>query len=248
MLDVHPPHEAVHTWKDFFIHIATIVIGLLIAIGLEQTVEYFHHRDQVKDAHQLLAEEMDHNREILKQALYSIRMHEQYLFTDLPVIERIRTHSVAPTDIVVLWHPHPSFEDSAWNAIHGADASSLIPYEELRDYGIVYTLQHEYYTVDADMTYDLMGAGTAIYHSPADRFNYASASAIPHDWAYGVAGEANAHAAFENQAPNATQLTRLTPTEVDRLQTAVQHAILVDDTLIARLIQLQSRYDKFAGK
>jgi hypothetical protein len=24
MLDVYPPHEAAHTWKDFFIHIATI--------------------------------------------------------------------------------------------------------------------------------------------------------------------------------------------------------------------------------
>ncbi len=38
MLDVHPPHKAAHTFKDFFIHIATIVIGLLIAVGLEQTV------------------------------------------------------------------------------------------------------------------------------------------------------------------------------------------------------------------
>jgi hypothetical protein len=50
MLDVHAPHESVHTWKDFFIHIATIVIGLLIAIGLEQTVEFFHHRHQVAEA------------------------------------------------------------------------------------------------------------------------------------------------------------------------------------------------------
>ena len=39
MLDVHPPQSATHTWKDFFIHIATICIGLLIAVGLEQTVE-----------------------------------------------------------------------------------------------------------------------------------------------------------------------------------------------------------------
>ena len=39
MLDVHPPHEAAHTWKDFFIHIATIVVGLLIAVSFEQTVE-----------------------------------------------------------------------------------------------------------------------------------------------------------------------------------------------------------------
>ncbi len=44
MLDVHPPHEAAHTWKDFFIHVGTICVGLLIAIGLEQTVEFFHHR------------------------------------------------------------------------------------------------------------------------------------------------------------------------------------------------------------
>ncbi len=27
MLDVHPPHEAAHTWKDFFLHVATIVGG-----------------------------------------------------------------------------------------------------------------------------------------------------------------------------------------------------------------------------
>jgi hypothetical protein len=46
MLDVHPPHEPIHTWKGFVIHIATITIGLLIAIGLEQMVEYFHHRHQ----------------------------------------------------------------------------------------------------------------------------------------------------------------------------------------------------------
>ena len=44
MLDVHAPHEAAHSWTDFFIHIATIVLGLLIAIGLEQTVEAIHHR------------------------------------------------------------------------------------------------------------------------------------------------------------------------------------------------------------
>jgi hypothetical protein len=51
MLDVHPPHEAAHSWKDFLIHIATIVVGLLIAVGLEQTVEFFHHRHE---RHQLV--------------------------------------------------------------------------------------------------------------------------------------------------------------------------------------------------
>jgi hypothetical protein len=52
MLDVHASHAAVRSWKDFFIHIATITIGLLIAIGLEQSIEFFHHchvREQLED-------------------------------------------------------------------------------------------------------------------------------------------------------------------------------------------------------
>ena len=39
MLEVHAPHESLHTWKGFFIHIATICVGLLIAVGLEQTTD-----------------------------------------------------------------------------------------------------------------------------------------------------------------------------------------------------------------
>jgi hypothetical protein len=46
MHDMHAPHQLVHTWRDFFIHIATIVVGLLIAVALEQTIEALHHRNQ----------------------------------------------------------------------------------------------------------------------------------------------------------------------------------------------------------
>ena len=62
MLDVHVPHPT-HTWKDFFIHIATIVVGLLIAVGLEQTVEYFHHRLDIRETREALAREKEQNRQ-----------------------------------------------------------------------------------------------------------------------------------------------------------------------------------------
>ena len=64
MLDVHPPHETVHTWRDFFIHIATIVVGLLIAVGLEQTVEALHREHE----RQVLEQELDHKAEHLHRA------------------------------------------------------------------------------------------------------------------------------------------------------------------------------------
>ncbi len=46
MLEAHAPHEPIHTWASFFIHIGTIVVGLMIAVTLEQTVELLHHRHQ----------------------------------------------------------------------------------------------------------------------------------------------------------------------------------------------------------
>jgi hypothetical protein len=49
MLDVHPPHHAASTWRDFFIHIATICVGLLIAIAFEQAVEALHHTHQRRE-------------------------------------------------------------------------------------------------------------------------------------------------------------------------------------------------------
>jgi hypothetical protein len=69
MLDVHPPHAPTHTWKDFFIHIATITIGLLIAIGLEQTVEMFHRRHQREH----LLEDLKHEAEVRVP-----RVHENF--------------------------------------------------------------------------------------------------------------------------------------------------------------------------
>jgi hypothetical protein len=66
MLDVHPPHESAHTWRDFLIHIATICVGLLIAIGLEQAVEALHHRHERQVLIQEMRAESERNIAILR--------------------------------------------------------------------------------------------------------------------------------------------------------------------------------------
>jgi hypothetical protein len=62
MLDVHAPHETIHTWKNFLVHIAAIVVGLLIAVSLEQTVEFFHHRHQREQLTAALRRDAEGNR------------------------------------------------------------------------------------------------------------------------------------------------------------------------------------------
>ena len=62
MLDVHSPHHTPHTWRDFIIHIATICVGLLIAVGLEQAVEAINRHHERGDLRESLAHE---NEQIL---------------------------------------------------------------------------------------------------------------------------------------------------------------------------------------
>ena len=94
MLDVHPPHSPTHTWKDFLIHIATIVIGLLIAIGLEQTVEWFHHRRQVAETHNALHEEREHNQHDFALATQHWRLDAGWLDDVSPFPSSLSTSPV----------------------------------------------------------------------------------------------------------------------------------------------------------
>src|SRR5580704_18116854 len=63
VIDVHAPQGGVHTWKDFWIHLGTITLGLLIAISLEQSVEWLHHRHQRHQLEADLHSEALHNRD-----------------------------------------------------------------------------------------------------------------------------------------------------------------------------------------
>ena len=61
MIDVHPPHAAVHGWRDFLIHIATITLGLFIALSLEGALEAMHHRHLVREARENIRKELEEN-------------------------------------------------------------------------------------------------------------------------------------------------------------------------------------------
>ena len=96
MLDVHVPHKSEHTWTDFIVHIATITVGLFIAIGLEQTVEYFHHLHQ---RHQLEEDLRDELRTNLRRDADDFRIFGQiraYTVELKSAVSARRTSGVSP--------------------------------------------------------------------------------------------------------------------------------------------------------
>jgi hypothetical protein len=244
MLDVHPAHHAAGSWKEFFIHIATIVLGLLIAISLEQTVEYFHHQHEARHARELLAEEMAANDRIEQGQRYALAMHEDYLFNDLGVLGRLRQHALAADDRIILFHPHGLLDDSAWQAAQQSGATAFFSYDEIHGYSIVYDLQSEFNSTMRDSETALQNAQTMFYSSPADRFDYSKAA--PGAVFYGRSGDAAAHAAFEGEGPRAGKLLSLTPAQIDRLEQTVQQGIYQDEKLINRCDWLARDYKQIS--
>lgn len=140
MLDVHAPHEVVHTWKDFFIHIATIAIGLLIAIGLEQTVEFFHHRHQLREAREQLSIELDNNRQVLQKNLDCVRTIQTRLDRNMAVIREYQASHASMNGRLDYSHNFFRPRDAAWLSVKQNGALSLMPYEEMEDHNYMYEL------------------------------------------------------------------------------------------------------------
>src|SRR6202162_1317918 len=93
MLEVHAPHQTVHTWKDFLVHIAAIAIGLLLALALEKLVEYVHERRQLTQARRELALELAENRRTWATNVTEASRIQRELDADLKVIQAVRSHA-----------------------------------------------------------------------------------------------------------------------------------------------------------
>jgi hypothetical protein len=134
MFDVHAPHQTVHTWKDFLIHIAAIAIGLLLALGLEKLAEYVHERRQLTEARLELAMEVAANRRTLALNAIEASKIQQELDADLKIIQAVRLHvpvGDAKFDYSVAFF---ATSDGPWQAVRQSGSLNLMPYEELQSF------------------------------------------------------------------------------------------------------------------
>jgi hypothetical protein len=144
MLDVHPPHSSVHGWRDFFIHIATIVIGLLIAVGLEQTVEFFHHRREVKETRETLKQEREENRKLYAANTAFFRWNMAVQKNNLRVLTFLQQHPGTPEeklpgapDWISQFEP---VVESVWKNAQQTQVLALLPRKEAESDASLYGL------------------------------------------------------------------------------------------------------------
>ena len=134
MLDVHPAHHAASTWRDFFIHIATIVLGLMIAVSLEQTVEYFHHRHERRQLEEDLRAEAERRIPILTAGLRQFAILADWYRKGL---QRGRVATVSGGFVTFVLPDRPQIptllrpEDAAWPAAKASGLVAVLPNQEV---------------------------------------------------------------------------------------------------------------------
>jgi hypothetical protein len=130
MLDVHAPHESIHTWKSFFIHIAAIAIGLLIAVTLEQSVEYLHHRHQLHQSREALRSEFAQDKKIFEHNIALLQSAEASMEANTAFLHSPSMPREQPTTSLNYSWELLYARSSAWGDAKLGGTLSMMPAEE----------------------------------------------------------------------------------------------------------------------
>lgn len=143
-MDVHAPHEPIHGVKDFLLHLLTITVGLLIAVGIEGCVELHREHKLVKEARATLREEIEDNSKVMEGAVADLEKAKGQMQKNMDLLTRIQ---VNPKDqepdgpSIDASFSNKSLKGTAWKTAETTGALGFMPYTEAQRYADLYLAQ-----------------------------------------------------------------------------------------------------------
>ena len=124
-MHIHRP-KPLHGWREVSLEIGVIVFGIVIAVGLEQTVEFFHHQHQCEQLEAELQRDGQANRAYIKDDIGNAQIILQWALGEAAALDRAaRTrplilHSMPPA---VIGSP----DAGVWPSARASGVSNLLP-------------------------------------------------------------------------------------------------------------------------
>ena len=141
-MEVHPPHEPVHTWREALIHIGLMTVGLFIALMLEGLVEYLHHKHLVHEARENIRLEIEHNQEAVRADIADVQKEGGVVAAGLKTMHFMKEHPHGHGSITYNWKYRP-LSDAAWLSARDTGALGYMPYADVQGYSVLYSLQSD---------------------------------------------------------------------------------------------------------
>jgi hypothetical protein len=169
MIDVHPPHEPLHGWRDFAIHLTTITIGLLIALSLEGIVEWQEHRHLVHAAEASLHDEIRSNAKDMAGTLATLHKNQDDLKHDVDMLKILMATKKLPHGSMNISSSIITFDNVSWKTAQTTGALSYMPYDMAKEYASIYATQEDLTASERQAAQDtVISLGTFINAKDSD--------------------------------------------------------------------------------
>lgn len=155
-MEIHSPH-GVHSVRDFLMELLTITVGILIALSLENLVEWHHHRELAHEAEQNLNSELRYNREELDKGMQAISADEAKLQEAVDMVHKLQQDRTIPVNNFTVNWTLEELHATSWNTANSTGALAYMGYANVARYSKVYDLQQEFLSVQHRMMDALMG-------------------------------------------------------------------------------------------
>jgi hypothetical protein len=179
MLDVHPPHHRLEGVKDFVIHLLTITVGLLIAVGIEGCVERHHQHDLAIEARETLHKEIEQNAKKMADDVTDLTAEQAKVKDGIAVVTRLAEH---PKDknqhgTVAANYSLKEWDSTAWTTAQTTGALAFMPYDEANKYSRIYDAQHSVSIEQEKLAEDVAQFGGTLYRSSIGSDSFTSEKA-----------------------------------------------------------------------
>ena len=141
-MDIHKP-KPVHNLREFLSEIVVIVIGVLIALGLEQVVENLHWQHEVTQGREHLRDEIAFNERVYGYRVAIAPCVSANLASLKKVVAALRAgERVAP--IAEFSSPNNGpIQHEIWNSLGAAQVQVHFPKDELHQYSMFYQYRQD---------------------------------------------------------------------------------------------------------
>jgi hypothetical protein len=154
-MEIHGPEGPTSSFKDFFIHIVIVTIGILIALGLEGIRETIYVRRIVRDARENFHVELVGNRRNLDRELKNdseMLAQLNQIIADLPKLRKAPAEFRAR--VAKLYPSGYFFSSSRWDSALSTGALGHMSVDEVNQYAEVNFLAHAYTALESQTNTD----------------------------------------------------------------------------------------------
>ena len=138
-MEIHKP-KPIHNWRELLTEIGVVVIGVCIALGAEQAVEWVHWRAQVLEAREVISTELNTNLGGAVARLRTRECTERRLDELSMILDEAAKKGALPAVGDVSIPPRFGWPSGAWESVMASQTATHFPRKLLADIAFAYKL------------------------------------------------------------------------------------------------------------